>query len=315
MRTTGPLGRYGTVIMQPALGLRLANDRRLMVVLLVLGALGIALLAPAGAFADIFTPEDGGGSPQAGRTDTLYKITLFMAIPIFLLVEGVLIWAVLRDRFQRGKPEPQQVRGNTRLEIGWTVGAALILVILSGITFAMLPGIRDPEPSGATRAGTVQLAATGQPPVPGGGELNIRVVGQQYIWRYDYPGPGRLFAYHTMVVPTNTTVTLDITSADVQHSFWIPELFGKADAVPGKTNDMWFKVTEEGTYRGNCAELCGENHAQMIGMVRAVSPEAYRAWVSRQRAGIDAATRGLVEQRRRFESGTPGGGTANTPPQ
>ena len=118
-----------------------------------------------------------------------------------------------------------------------------------------------------------------------------------------------------MCIRDSTTVTLDITSADVIHSFWIPELFGKADAVPGLTNDMWFKVTEEGTYRGNCAELCGENHAQMIGAVKAVSPDAYRAWVARQRAAIDAATRALVEQRRRFESGTPGGGTANTPPQ
>jgi len=301
--------------MQPALGPRLATDRRLLAALLGLGLLGVALLAPPAALADIFTPENRGGSPQADRTDTLYQITLYMAIPIFLLVEGVLILTLVRDRFRRGAPEPAQIRGNTRLEIGWTVAAALILVVLTGITFALLPGIRDPERSGATRAGGVQLAATGQPAVPGGEELKIRVVGQQYLWRYDYPGPGRLFAYHTMVVPTETTVTLDITSADVQHSFWIPELFGKADAVPGKINDMWFKVTEEGTYRGNCAELCGENHAQMIGMVKAVSPEAYRNWVARQRADIDASTRALVEQRRRLQSGTPGPGTANTPPQ
>ena len=301
--------------MQPALAPRLPIDRRLLAALLALLVLCVALLAPAGAFADLLTPEDGGGSPQAGRIDTLYKITLYMAIPIFLLVEGVLIFTLVRDRFRRGGPQPAQVRGNTRLEIGWTVGATLILVVLTGITFALLPGIRDPEPSGAEQAGAVQFAATGQPTVPGGEELKVRVVGQQYLWRYDYPGPGRLFAYHTMVVPTNTTVTLDITSADVIHSFWIPELFGKADAVPGLTNDMWFKVTEEGTYRGNCAELCGENHAQMIGAVKAVSPGAYRAWVARQRTEIDAATRALVEQRRRFESGTPGGGTANTPPQ
>jgi cytochrome c oxidase subunit 2 len=305
----------GTVIMQPALGPRRRIDRRLLTVALVLGVLCIGLLAPAGALADIFTPESGGGSPQAELTDTLYKVTLFMAIPIFLLVEGVLIFSLLNHRFRRGAGAPAQVRGNTRLEIGWTIGAAVILVILTAVTFAMLPGIRDPERSGPEQAGALQFAATGQPAVPGGQGLNIKVVGQQYLWRYDYPGPGRLSAYHTMVVPTNTTVTLDITSADVQHSFWIPELFGKADAVPGHINDMWFKVTEEGTYRGNCAELCGENHSQMIGAVKAVSPEAFRAWVARQRADLDASTRALVEQRRRFESGTPGGGTANSPPR
>ncbi len=299
--------------MQAALAPRRLNDRLRPAALIVLVALCVVLVAAPTASADVFTPESGGGSPQAERTDTLYKITLYMAIPIFLLVEGILIYSLLRHRARRGAPAPAQVRGNTRLEIGWTVAAALILVILSGITFAMLPSIADPERSGPERAGAVQVAATDQPPVPGGDSLNIRVVGQQYLWRYDYPGPGRLFSYQTMVVPTNTTITLQITSADVQHSFWIPKLFGKADAVPGQINDMWFKVTEEGTYTGHCAELCGENHAQMIGAVRVLSPERYRAWEAQQRRDIDAATRALVEQRRKLGAGTPGPGTANVP--
>lgn len=298
--------------MQPALAPRRRIDRRLLVGLVPLVALCALLVAAPGAGADVFTPESGGGSPQAERTDTLYQITLYMAIPIFLLVEGVLIYSLLRHRARRGAVEPPQIRGNRRLEIGWTVAAAAILVVLTGITFAMLPGIRTPERSGPERAGAVQVAATGQPPVPGGDELKIRVVGQQYLWRYDYPG-GPVFAYHTMVVPTNTTVTLDITSADVIHSFWIPELFGKSDAVPGHVNDMWFKVTKEGTYRGNCAELCGENHAQMIGAVKAVSPGEYRAWYAQQGRDIQAATRALTVQRRQFQSGTTGPGTANVP--
>ena len=279
-------------------------DRRLLAGLLVVGAfLGLLLAAAPAAFADILTPEDGGGSPQAERIDVLYEITLWMALPIFLLVEGVLIYSLVKHRFRRGAPEPAQVRGNTRLEIGWTIGAAAILVVLTVITLLFLPGIRDPEAGGAQRAEAVAVAATDQPDVPPGGpSLNVRVVGQQYIWRYDYPGPGRLFAYHRMVVPTNTTITLDITSQDVQHSFWIPELFGKADAVPGHINDMWFKVTEEGVYRGNCAELCGENHAQMIGEVEAMSPERYRAWADRQRSDIRAATRALADQRRRMQA-------------
>jgi cytochrome c oxidase subunit 2 len=297
--------------MQPPLALRRRIDGRRAAALLLLCLVGAVLLGAPSATADVFTPESGGGSPQAERTDTLYQITLYMAIPIFLLVEGVLIYSLVKHRFRRGAPEPAQVRGNTRLEVGWTVAAAAILVVLTGITFALLPGIRDPEAGGGQRAGApgtapVEVAATGQPPVPGGQSLNIRVVGQQYLWRYDYPGPGRLFSFHTMVVPTHTTITLDITSSDVIHSFWIPELFGKADAVPGHVNDMWFRVTKEGTYGGNCAELCGENHAQMIGEVRAVSPERYRAWADGQRRDIAAATQALAQQRRALQQAPQG---------
>ena len=86
--------------------------------------------------------------------------------------------------------------------------------------------------------------------------------GQQYLWRYDYPG-GRGLSYYELVVPTNTTVTLNITSSDVHHSWWIPKLGGKADAMPGHTNETWFKITKAGTYEGQCAELCGEGHADM----------------------------------------------------
>ena len=152
--------------MQRALAPRRRIERRLLVGLAALVALGALLATAPGAGADVFTPESGGGSPQAERTDTLYQITLYMAIPIFLLVEGVLIYSLVRHRARRGAVEPAQVRGNRRLEIGWTVAAAAILVVLTGITFAMLPGIRSPERSGPERAGAVQVAATGQPPVP-----------------------------------------------------------------------------------------------------------------------------------------------------
>ena len=91
--------------------------------------------------------------------------------------------------------------------------------------------------------------------------------GQQYLWRYDYPG-GDVFSYYRMVVPTNTTVVLKITSSDVIHSWWIPKLGGKADATPGHTNETWFKISKAGIYEGQCAELCGSNHADMRAEVR-----------------------------------------------
>ena len=124
--------------------------------------------------------------------------------------------------------------------------------------------------------------------------------GQQYLWRYDYPGDA--ISYYKMVVPTNTTVVLKITSSDVQHSWWIPKLGGKADAVPGHTNETWFKISKEGTYKGQCAELCGSNHADMRGVVQAVSPERYRAFIVRQRRNLRAAERGLADQRKRRDA-------------
>jgi cytochrome c oxidase subunit II len=259
-------------------------------------------LCPA-AMADVFTPESGG-SPNADDIDTLYKIVLYCAIPIFLLVEGVLIWTLVKYRARREGPEPAQIRGNTPLEVGWTIGAALILVLLAAVTFVYLGPIESPQGSnpGGLASG-VQVASIDQPAPPKGGgkTLNIGVNGQQYVWRYDYPGGDRVFSYHEMVVPVNTTVTLDITSQDVVHSWWIPKLGGKADAVPGHTNQTWFRIPKPGVYRGQCAELCGAGHADMRAEVRAVLPQEYEAWIERQARDIKAAQEALAKQRREGE--------------
>ena len=271
-------------------------------------AAGLVLLlacAPIAA-ADVFTPESGG-SPNADDIDSLYKIVLYISIPIFLLVEGVLIWTLVRHRERRGGPAPVQIRGNTPLELGWTGGAALILVLIAGVTFAYLGGIQNPPPSGpdglASVAPGAQVASIDQPdPPPSEGKaLNIDVNGQQYLWRYDYPGGA--FSYYEMVVPTDTTVTLDIRASDVVHSWWIPELGGKADAVPGHTNKTWFKIADEGVYAGQCAELCGGNHADMRATVRAVSPEDYQEFIRTQREDIAAAQEGLAAQRKERAAG------------
>jgi cytochrome c oxidase subunit II len=277
---------------------------------LVLVALGAALLmllvAAPGALGDAITPESGG-SENANDIDTLYKVTLYIAIVIFLIVEGTLIWSLVRFRYRRGGPEAVQIRGNTPLELGWTVGAALILVVLTAVTFLYLDDIQNPPPSDRNGLGAAgpQFAAIGQPDPPksGGPALHIDVNGQQYVWRYDYPGSPQLFSYYEMVVPTGTTVTLDITASDVIHSWWIPKLGGKADAVPGHVNESWFKIPrgKEGVYSGQCAELCGSGHADMRAEVRAVTPAEYEAWAERQRADIKAAQEALAEQRERGE--------------
>jgi cytochrome c oxidase subunit 2 len=259
--------------------------------LAALGALCLLLVAAPAALADAISPEHAGGSRNADDIHTLYVIALAIGGVIFLLVEGVLITALIRFRRRRGGPEAAQIRGNTPLEVGWTLGAASILVVLTVVTFAFLGDIKNPERSAANgaMAGTVQLASLHQGKVPGDHSLQIHVNGQQYLWRFDYPSKQQVFSFHDMYVPVGTTVTLKITSSDVDHSWWIPQLGGKADAIPGHTNDMWFRIDKPGVYKGQCAELCGENHADMRASVIAVQPDEFKAWMARQAADIQAS--------------------------
>jgi cytochrome c oxidase subunit 2 len=286
----------------------LHRRRTRLLLLTALAAVSAAfLIAAPGALADALTPESGG-SQNANDIDTLYKITLYVALVIFLIVEGTLVWSLLKYRGRRaGGPEAAQIRGNTPLELGWTVGAALILVVLTVVTFLYLTDIENPPASGPNglQASQAEFASIDQPDPPksGGPILRIRVNGQQYLWRYDYQGGDQLFDYYEMVVPTDTTVVLEITASDVIHSWWIPKLGGKADAVPGHINETWFKIPagQEGTYFGQCAELCGYNHADMRAQVRAVTPNQFEAWAENQREQIQLAGEELVEQRERRE--------------
>jgi cytochrome c oxidase subunit II len=272
-----------------------------------LGAAILALLAlAAGASAGVLTPESGG-SPNADSIDTLYKIILAVAVVVFVGVEGVLVYSMVRFR-ARKDAVPAQIRGNTRLEIGWTLGAAVILVVLAVVTFATLDNIRNPPNSAASgfptdRVANVDNASAFQPRTPNGRALNIRVNAQRYAWRYTYPDRdtnvlNNVFSYEQMVVPTNTTVTLDIEAQDVAHSWWIPALGGKFDAVPGHTNFTWFNIPRPGLYRGQCAELCGRNHADMVASVRAVSPADFRAWLTAKKGEIEQADK-LAQARRK----------------
>ena len=270
--------------------------------LALLGALGVCLLLASTAGADALTPESGG-SPNAGDINSLYKLAGYVAIPVFLGVEGALLYFLFRYRYRRGRIAAQ-VRGNTRLEIGWTVGAALILVVLTAVTFTKISEIKDPPASGAQglRGGGTLYASVDQPAPPGGHRLRVAVSGQQYLWRYTYPNGA--FAYDTMVVPVNTTVTLDIVAQDVIHSWWIPKLGGKMDATPGYVNQTWFRIDRPATYEGQCAELCGRNHANMLARVKAVPVAEYQRWVADQKRRIEAANDAAAAQRQQ-QSPTP----------
>jgi cytochrome c oxidase subunit 2 len=286
-----------------------ALPRRRAIFLALAGATVLLLALAPIASADWLTPESGG-SPNANHIDTLYKIVLAIGAVIFVLVEGLLIFSIIKFRRRRGGPEPAMVHGNTPLEVGWTIGAALIVAGIAAITFAFLPEIKNPPNSSANglqQLAGVDFASLSQPKPPNGKALHINVVGQQYIWRYDYVTAQRLtenrpvFAYESMVVPTNTTVILQINSADVAHSWWIPKLGGKADAIPGHNNYTWFKISKPGVYKGQCAELCGNNHADMLAQVHAVSPDQFQAWLTLQRNEILQSQKDLAAQRKAGE--------------
>jgi cytochrome c oxidase subunit 2 len=239
-----------------------------------------------------FTPESGGSS-NANQIDSLYKITLVVALIVFVAVEAGLLYALIKFRWRKGAVAAQ-IRGNTRLEVGWTVGAAVVLLALAILTFAKLGSIQDPSNSSAggdklASSGGLLYASSERKLPPDGKSLNIHVIGRQYLWQYVYPGSsepdglGAPYSYEEMVVPTKTTVTLDIVSADVVHSWWVPQLGGKFQAVPGYHNYTWFKIEKPGVYKGQCAILCGRGHARMVATVKAVPPAQFDEWLAYQK--------------------------------
>jgi cytochrome c oxidase subunit 2 len=268
-----------------------------------------------------FTPQSGG-SPNANEIDSLYKITLYIALVIFVAVVGALIYALIRFRARKGAV-PAQIRGNTRLEVGWTVGAAVILIALAAVTFAKLSSIQHPpnsRPEGdklaADSGGALLASAEGKLP-PNGKALNIQVIGRQYIWQFVYPGAaepdglGAPYSYEELVVPTNTTVTLDVVASDVVHEWWVPQLGPKVQAIPGYHNYTWFKALKPGIYKGQCSFLCGRGHARMIATVRAVPPAQFDAWLSNQKQQLTAANAAAQHEREKLAKQTGAGQVEN----
>lgn len=270
--TRSPRGRL-------ELGSLLARIAIALTIVLAVG--GLAGAHPA--WAGVITPESGGSS-NADSIAGLYKIVLIIATVIFCAVAGTLVFFLVRYRARPGHVA-SQVRGNTRLEIAWTGAAALILVVLAALTFTRLHGIVTPAASGDD-AGAI-FATVDQPPAPGGHALHIKITGRQYVWRFDYPNGA--YSYEELEVPIDTTVVVDIYSLDVNHSWWVPKLGGKFDAIPGYVNHTWFKITKPGVFTGQCAELCGQHHAQMIATVRAIPLAAWESWVTRQKQLIAEA--------------------------
>lgn len=235
-------------------------------------------LGAAPAHAGTLLPERGG-SPNADRIASLYAFVLVLAGIVFVGVTVALAIALIRYRASRS-PVAAQIRGHTRLEIAWTTAAFALIVVIAAFSITKFHAIDNPDAGTASAESLVGLHAPAD-------SMHIQVVGRQYIWMFKYPNGA--FSYQELVAPVGVNVKLDITSIDVAHSWWIPKLGGKFDAIPGYTSHTWFRIERPGVYRGQCAELCGRGHADMTAQVRGVSPAAYVAWVARQKRLLAAA--------------------------
>jgi cytochrome c oxidase subunit 2 len=196
----------------------------------------------------------------------LFWFTLVLATIVFVLVEGLLIYSSLRFRRRAPLPihEPPQIHGNTRLEVMWATVPALILIGLFGITVSRLG----------------DLSALPTDP----NTLRISVTGQQFQWTFGYGNSG-VKTTNDLHIPIGQPLIFDVTSTDVIHSFWVPDLYGKIDANPGRVNRITFKAKQPGEYRGVCAELCGAGHAGMLFRVTAVTQTDFQQWLQTQQGG------------------------------
>lgn len=213
---------------------------------------------------DIFKPLATPGSEE----NQAALFTIGITAVIFLVVGGLIVYTIWRFRRRPGdndRQEPPQVYGSNQIEAAWTIIPILIVFILIGVSARVIAAIENASP----------------PPQV----LKVRLVGHQWWWEVRYPDYGFITAneIHVPATPDSKRPTyLELTSVDVIHSFWIPELAGKTDLIPNRTNYMWIDPHQPGVYVGNCAEYCGTQHANMLLRVIADSPQDFDAWTRQQ---------------------------------
>lgn len=225
---------------------------------------GFVLIAPLvlGACAgDPYPQSTLHPTADAGRAiDALYRQIFWWAVVVFVVVQAALVVTLIRFRKRPGAGEPRQIHGNTLVEITWTLAPAAIIVAIAVPTIKTIFAVSGDAPPEA---------------------LQVEVIGHQWWWEYRYPALGIVTA-NELHVPQGRPVALAITSADVIHSFWAPKLHGKRDAMPGRTTRLVFTPDSVGTFLGQCAEFCGESHANMRLRLMVDSPEEFEAWVAGQ---------------------------------
>jgi cytochrome c oxidase subunit II len=214
-------------------------------------------------------------SPGADQIDTLFWIGFVAAAILVAAVAGGLLYTLRRYRAERGA-EPRQITGGRTIQLRVGATLAVFAVAIFVISIIYTDKAREAPASGEA-SGLLQLT----------GPLKITTTGQQWLWRYDYPNEA--FSYYKLVVPVDTAVELDLVSTDVVHTWDVPDLAGKRDAVPGKTNHVVFRADEEGTFRGQAATMSGQAYAAMRTEVEVVSPQEYQAFIEGTKKDIQAA--------------------------
>jgi cytochrome c oxidase subunit II len=242
------------------------------------------------------------GSPIMAMIHSFNNGLLIVVSAIMLFVLALLVIVMVRFNAKRN-PVPSKTSHNTLIELIWTVVPILILVGIAVPSFSLLIAEHDP--------------ARAIPNYNPADALTIKATGSQWYWSYEYPDNGdisfdsliltddqitdpatqpRLLSVdNNMVVPTGTVIRMQVTGADVIHSFAVPSLGFKIDAIPGRLNEIWFLAEREGMYYGQCSELCGRNHAFMPIAVQAVSPEKFKAWAAAAKSDLGAAYK-LLDQ-------------------
>lgn len=208
-------------------------------------------------------------SPNGQRIAQIYDLISIPAILIFLLVESLLLIVILK--YRRSKQPagyaPPQWHGNTKLEIIWTAIPLMIVLAIASLSF-------------------IELARDFTPQASANADMEITITAFQFGWDYQYPEGFHVttsgFNSPPMVVPVGKLVRIRVRTRDVIHSWWVPGLMGKTDAVPGYDNLTWIRVGQPGVWRGQCAELCGVGHATMVTYVKAVPQAEYDKWVAEQ---------------------------------
>lgn len=233
-----------------------------------LGILALFLLLAAGCSTARQSTFDPAG-PVAEKQLELFNVLLWVMVAVFVLVEGALLYAIIRFRRRPGQGLPEQTHGNLPLEITWTIIPTVLIMALGIWTVFTIFDLEEP-------------------PVSAGSVLDVTVTGHQWWFEFEYPDAGggkRITTANEMRVPVDVPVRLTLLSDDVIHSFWIPKLAGKLDMVPTRSNQMWFQADANdidefpATFFGQCAEFCGIAHALMRFRVVVLEQDDYDAWV------------------------------------
>ena len=231
----------------------------------------LAFVLVAGACGQGELPQDTLSNlkgPDARNVDRLWDLVFPIATVIFFLVQGLIVFVIFKFRAKSDDDQPVQVHGNAKAEIGWTIVPALILAVVGVFTVVTVFDINQ-------RADGAEV-------------LQVKVIGHQWWWEYEYPEEG-IETANELVIPAGRQVQLELTSADVIHNFWPPKLAGKVYAIPGRVNYMTIQADEPGDYSGQCAEYCGLSHANMRLRVIALEPGEYDEWVENQQRDAVAA--------------------------